>query len=54
MYMLHMCTGQDVSVHGLLKGGVTASDSWEFFFFFFFFAFCSRLPLGPTERLNSG
>ena len=27
MYSLHVCTGQDMSVHDSLKGGVTASDS---------------------------
>jgi hypothetical protein len=52
MYTLHMCTGQDISVHDWLKGGVTASDSRKEFFFLF--AFCSTLPVGPTERLNSG
>ena len=54
MYTLHMCTGQDISVHDRLKGGVTASDSGKEWVFFFFSLFCSRLPLGPTERLNSG
>ena len=36
MYTLHMCTGQDISVHNWLKGGVTASDSGKDFFLFDF------------------
>jgi hypothetical protein len=50
MYTVHMCTGQDISVHDWLKGGVTASDSGKECFFFSLFA----QDLGPTERLNSG
>lgn len=52
MYTLHMCTGQDISVHDRLKGGVTASDSGKEWVFFFFFAFLLKTSLGAHRAFK--